>query len=524
MGYDPNDEEDELNAADSLEQPESVDDSVEALPSENEDGEPLSTPEEINDASDEVTSADQMQQAAASPDAPPPTPSAPSEPMPLPGVMPEAHDELNGAPKAPSNPYADMLAQYKALQETRGNNRMISGLLRAGATIGHGLALGGGGSAENDMSGYDYLDKSANLPVTDFENAMKVKGGVTNLRDQDVMRDASSPVSEFYQQMAIKRGFDPEVVKGKSAWDLSQMSKVMGKAAGPAKSRTVLMNNSKTGEKMQGIYHPDTHTFTTISGKPLDDDWQQAFKDQTFVDPKTHERVDFNTSLGRNMGPVTGPGVNAPIIETPGQQPGQPTLINRSMLNAQQAKQVDQARTAFTTEVKDDRKSLAASQRIIDVLKAGKKFGDIPTELQDQLSRGFGQTGHITDAQMGKTLGKADWRSKAANAVSLWSEGKLTDENRDFLLDVAGLIKNENEKFINDKSDIYAQNLHKDFSTSPNLQKYKFGPAEMKSLLSVEAASHPNAQTEGEVKRIDPASGRTAIFDAKTKKFLRWDK
>src|ERR1019366_9279375 len=162
------------------------------------------------------------------------------------------------------------------------------------------------------------------------------------------------------------------------------------------------------------------------NGKPLDsNDWVRDYRAQSFIDPKTQERLSFNAGTGKVAGALTGPGVNAPIIGAP--QGNEQIQLNRSFLNGQQAKQVDHTRDKFIQEVKDDRNNLNSTDRVIAALQTGKELGDLTREEQDQLNRAFGQKGHISDQQIGVTLGRPDWKNRFTNAISIGTTGKFTD-------------------------------------------------------------------------------------------------
>lgn len=416
---------------------------------------------------------------------------------PVPKELAEFANRAIAARQSHANPmldkYQQFMDQYKALQGQREKGNLFADLAQAGGQVGQAMAGKYSGNFKPDESGIAAIRAGAGRPVNDFENAQVVQSRGINLEDEKQARDPSSKMSETYRTYARDR-LKMDVADDVSAHDLILLLKSVGKPA-QTKFQQLPMVNQKTGEKIMGTFNPSSNTFQDSQGNLLDTrEWIRDYRAQSFIDPKTQERLGFSAGTGKVTGALTGAGVNAPIVpEKPGDlQSEQPIQINRSFLNAQQAKQVDHAREKFIQEVRDDRNSLNANDRVLDVLEAGRGMGDLPREIQDQLNRAFGQKGHISDAQLGGLLGKADWKNRVTNYISLGATGKLTDENRQFLIDVAKLIRDQNQKYINRKSQIYTTNLHNDLKSAPNLKKYNFTPDSIKGMLGVESAVNPD--------------------------------
>lgn len=388
--------------------------------------------------------------------------------------------------------YQDFMDEYKRLQQHRRNTDLVSGLMTAGGQIGQSMAGKFSGNFTPDLSGAKAVQEIGNRPVTDFEQGQVVGSRQIQLGAEKDAHDPASPQSIMVRDYLNKR-LGLNLADDVSAADAQMLLKTVGRP-GQTKYQKINVVNQKTGEKGIASFNPSTQELEMNGNKLNPSEWVQDYRSSNFVDPKTGERVGFSAGTGKTTGALTGPGVNAPVMGATPSTPGGQVDLNRSFLNAQQAKQVDHAREKFIQEVKDDRNSLNANDRVIQVLQAGGELGDLPREIQDQLNRAFGQKGHISDAQLGGLLGKPDWKNRVENAVSLGTTGKLTDENRQFLLDVANLIKEQNQSYIDKKSDIYTQNLYGDLKNSPNLSKYKFGPDSVKGLLGVESAVRPGMQ------------------------------
>lgn len=491
----------------------------EVLPSEGEE-QPLTSPDSTIDNQeflDETDDSDDMGREEA--EARTPDESIKDASNDLLASVPDA-DKVDEGPApqsssmSPLERYKSYMEQYKKLQDQQRKGDLVNGLIAAGGKIGQSAAGRYSGNFNPDQAGNQMLAKMNDRPVQQFEQGQIVQNRGLELQANVNSHDPASPQSRLVREY-VKTKLGLNLADDVSAADAQMLLKTVGKP-GATHYQQMPMVNQQTGEKIMGSFNPTTNTFQDTAGNILDSrTWVRDYRAQSFIDPKTGERLGFGAGTGKVTGPLTGPGVNAPIVP---QKPGdlssnKPIEINRSFLTAQQAKQVDHAREKYIQEVRDDRNSLNANDRVISVLQAGGELGDLPREIQDQLNRAFGQKGHISDAQLGGLLGKADWKNRVENAVSLGMNGHLTDENRQFLLEVASLIKDQNESYIDKKSKIYADNLYNDLKSSPNLQKYKFGPESMRNLLGVESAVHPaGAPDSNMVQVVSTKSGKSFML------------
>lgn len=390
--------------------------------------------------------------------------------------------------KAPSpvDKYKKYLEDYKKLQDSRRSDLRMNGILQGINQMAQGYAARKVPGYKVDNSAIARIgEQSANRPVEDFEQGQIVQGRQLGLQSDMAAHDPTSPQSTMVRNyLGQKLGMKlPDDV---SAADAMMLMKTMGKPQ-QTKFAQLPVTNQQTGEKTMAVFNPTTGTFASVDGKPMGPEWVRDYRAQSFVDPRTGERSGFSGGTGKVTGPLTGPGVSTPMAPAP--EAGQSAELNRTMLTAQQSKQLDHNRDKFVAEVKNDRAAVNSADRVMQVLQNGGDLGDLPAEEQDQMSRAFGQTGHITDSQMGRVLGRSDWRSRMENALSLGFQGKLTDENRQFLMDVMKTIKEQNQNFITNKAKVYSANMANDFKSAPNLKQYNVTPESINKLLSVEQAA-----------------------------------
>lgn len=406
--------------------------------------------------------------------------------------------DLTGKNKPPSklDQYHNFIQQYQQLQNQRRNMDLVAGLAAAGGKIGQSIAGRYSGQFNPDMTGYNVLQQMANRPVTDFEQGQVVQSRQMQLQQELAANDPASPQSKLIRDYLNNKILKPAgmqpVGDDVSAADAASILKTVGKPQTTHLSQLPMVNQ-QTGAKTMAIFNPTLGTFTDASGQPLGAGWVRDYRAQSFVDPATQERMSFSGGTGKVAGALTGPGVNRPGVpeETP---EGKPIELTRTMLTAQQQKQLDHTRDKFVGEVKDDRNAINSADRVINVLDKGDELnGDILGELRDQMSRAFGQKGHITDAQMGRILGREDWKSKFNNAISVATTGKLDDENRQFLRQVMQAIRDQNQLFVTNKAKVYSANLSSDFGSAPNLTKAHVTPDAINKLLNVQAAAASSA-------------------------------
>ena len=417
------------------------------------------------------------------------------------------------APKSKLDQYQHFMNEYRRLQEQRQKSNLIAGLMAAGGQIGQSMAGKYSGNFKPDLTGVELMKQQAAQPISDLETQQAVSSrglqlqGLQNSYDPNSAQ--SKAVRQYLNQSVFKNNPLPDTV---SAADAASLMKMVGKPSSTHLSQLPMVNQ-ETGAKTMAIFNPSTGGFTDINGQPLGAGWVRDYRAQSVLDIATGERYGFSGGTGKLTAPLTGPGVNRPGAPTAG--PGEQTMeLSRPMLTAQQGKQLDTARHQFINEIKDDRNNLNATDRTIAALEAGSELGDLPREEQDQLNRAFGQKGHLSDQQVGVALGRPDWMNRFQNAISIGMNGKLTDENRQFLLDTLKVIRDQNQKYIDSKSQVYSNNLYNDFKSAPNLQKAKISPQAISKLLGVEAAQASAGQVKQDPKIAKFASEHQMDYPA----------
>ncbi len=402
-------------------------------------------------------------------------------------------------PISNSDPYATMLQEYKRLQEQKNSNQRLVGLLRAGAGIGQAIAGGVSGNFNTDLSGFDYLNKMTEAPVQDFENQVKMQPQITGIRDQDQMRDPSSAVSEFYRQMALKRGFDPQMVEGKSAWDLSEMSKVLGRPQQAGKSfQQVRIRNPQTGVIETRLVNMQTGEVGNSVG-------EAGFAQQVRVNPRSGETIVVNPASGQQVGALSGP---AP--QTPEAAQAKVPEVNRENLTVSQQKRLDDARKELLDDTKDTRGQLEAAKNINGMINTGGSIDiDFVRAIQNQLARASGERGAMTEGDVAGFGGSPAIMDSLKRWVSLKSFGKLPEDDKKRLTGLAKLMQARAEAYMKQRTAYFTNNMYQDLKAAPNFQGAQIAPQSVEKLIGSDVYTNPNF---GKVPVVEIATGKRGFI------------
>jgi len=167
---------------------------------------------------------------------------------------------------------------------------------------------------------------------------------------------------------------------------------------------------------------------------------------------------------------------------------------------------------------------LASAEAAQFVLKMGNPIGD--EAVKTFLARASGEVGTLTDTDAARFGGSKSIVSRIGAITQQYIDGKLTDENRKYLMELTDAYKKSADDTINKRADFIARQQSQVVKIDKNVLKNAMLGYDVTS-----AEDQPNNETnaqsaspvsEGEVERMDPKTKKIAIFDAKTKQFLRY--
>ena len=370
--------------------------------------------------------------------------------------------------------YRDYLDQYRDLQRKRSNMDLVSGLAAAGAQIGQAMAGKHSGEFKPDMSGVQVLQQLANRPVSDFEQRQVVQNRGLQLQQSINSADPDSAQSKLIRDYLNQRIPGINLGDDVSANDAMILIKAIGRPSQQKAGQVVRTFNPQTGQVELKVFDP-----TSMSLKPLGE--TAGFALQPRQDPRTGETIVVNPATGQKQSNITSP--------TPLEPDG--IDLNRENLTTNQQKHLDDYRNKFLDDTKDDRSAINTAQGIKMTIQSGAEIGgDILRELQNQLARGSGEKGAMTDRDVAPFGGRQDLISRIKRASSMAATGQLPDEDREFLTQVANVMEKRAQQYVNNKADFFIDNFQQDLQSAPNFKGKKINKQSVKKLIGTQSSVH----------------------------------
>jgi len=145
--------------------------------------------------------------------------------------------------------------------------------------------------------------------------------------------------------------------------------------------------------------------------------------------------------------------------------------------------------------------------------------------VQVQMGRSSGLKGAQSDKDLEKFAGTGGVAAALKRVMSNKVFGELTSEDQKFFKLFSEKMAKAGLQDLNNRSKIYKDRVKSEISIPERGLKLNDNDADRLlltgSVLPMEGILNNNSNSE--VKRLDPKTGKTAIFDSNTKKFLRWD-
>lgn len=329
----------------------------------------------------------------------------------------------------------------------------------------------------------------------------KLKSGRTSLFDADELRNVDSEISGFYRSMAMKRGFTPEDVEGKSAYDIANMGKILGHpTSGTRNFQTKQITDPATGQIK-------TVVFDTSTGQMVNEMGTAGFAQRAVENKRTGEMENYNPAIGRTTAPLSGPSQQTPVdaqAPTP--------KITREQLSVNKQKQLDDYRKMFLEDTKEDRTALQASKGIQNILASGKALdGDILRLVQNKFARASGERGAMTEQDVAPYGGRQAVVDRINRQMKMWTSGKINDDDRKFLSGLATMMQKQTESDLGQRTKFFSNNLYQDLKSDPQLQNAEFNPASVESLLGSDVYTDPG---RGKVKVRSKKTGKEFMLDS----------
>jgi len=341
-----------------------------------------------------------------------------------------------------------LLNRLSDAQKQVREGQLTDTLYRAGVGIGSSIAR-----AKPDYSLADSLEKQTMRPVEEVEEQLKARQtgvGITgkelDLTLQEQMMDPKSGISEAARAFA-KKALNIEVPPDMSAAQLEKLGfKGLGASLGGSGAWQFLREEQPDGRVVNIRVNKLTGEKEVIG--------TTGYAQQFRKDPRTGELIPLSPATGAAMGRGSL------------QQPQQPVVSGGEgfdlfqKLNPIQRELVQKQSKDLLNDTKKLRDSVTAADMVDTILQTGGELGaDVVRAIQNQLARGSGEVGAMTERDVSGFGGKSDWISRIQRIASIGLVGKLPETDRTFLRAFARGMKEANQRGIQQQSQVYGQNI-----------------------------------------------------------------
>lgn len=430
--------------------------------------------------------------------------------------------EAISEPAAPQEQAANpTLSRYQELLNAYNDKNRNLGYLQAGNQIAQAIAMGSGAKIGDGSEAVNALRAQNQDPLKQLQS-----------QDSAEMVDPRSDVSKMYREQAyaVLRKLNPEkkydgTLENMSA---SQLLKL------PGLKNALGGSNGRTNNRYVTIQEPDG----TVRSKLVNMETGDIVKDLGMAgyaygfqkDPLTGKPIALNKS-DPTAAPVNPGGAVDLTKKLTDESTGEAKNISFGEFTREApelAKVIRAQRDDLIKDMKDSREVATSVTNLSSKLKPGPN-GEIDSGLlggiQTQAAKMAGQKGVLTDQDLVKFAGAGGVKAKLNRIVDGSIFGEMTDEDIKFFKRFAQLMGKSLAQDVENRSQVFISNVKQDAEakvpgiTDENIRQWlsvdKMAPA-------VQGDEKITSNSKGEVRR-KTADGQIAIFDAKTKKFLRYE-
>lgn len=316
------------------------------------------------------------------------------------------------------------------------------------------------------------------------QGQQKLQLGAIDLSDADRLRNAKDPTASVAQAFAIKAGLSPEVVKGKSRWELEGLLKLYKETQGASET---FLPQSET-DPLTG--QTTISAFSNRTGKLTPTGSIKGFAPKLDLNTRTGEKETFIPGLAKSIGSTYAGATE--------QSPEQADLlipeVTMQQLPKNKQDQVLAVRDKFLADTKDERASLQASKSIQDLLAAGKAIdGDIMRAVQNKFSIATGNKGATSENDVTPFGGRQAILDRIQRQLGFWVKGEFTDDDRKFLSDLANVMKKSSENELQRSTEFFSNNLYKDLKADPNVKAKAMTQGSAEQLIGADVYTKPDS-------------------------------
>lgn len=444
--------------------------------------------------------------------------------------------DLSGKPDAPKGPsyYEDILNSYRSLpgaqkdyQDRIGNLDMLAGANK----IAQAFAMGSGGKIDDGSELVSGLKKSAGIPVDQIKQKLDMAGESMKMGSMAEMVDPKSDVSKYTREQAyaLLKKLNPDVDYSGKLDNMSaeQLQKLPGMknlgSSRPTQNRYVTVQDpdGKVRSKLINMDTGDTIKELGLAGYALGSQ----------IDPVTNMPYQISKSdptmqimsrrtpgMGATSKSQEGSSSDVGMKESPAEK--------KQTYGSYRASGVISPRevTDFVNKDKEGFEQQNAPKMTImsglDSVKAlaneAIKNPNAAASLGGIIGSLF-EPGKLTDEDAKRYVARLGLANKASDWMNEAAKGTIKPERAKQIVQTAKAYRDELDKIVRKNAAAYATR------TKSGLIRGEEVDPEILADFYYTSKYQGATDATGEVKR-KTADGKVAIFDAKTKKFLRYEK
>lgn len=306
---------------------------------------------------------------------------------------------------------------------------------------------------------------------------------------ENEVNDPNSDISKVARERLKKAMPELKDQPGYDQLTAAQLEKLFGKPS-QSKGMQQVKYQDESGNIRIGKWDPVAGLVKSA------DDAMAGFAQDLRIDPYTGEVIkNSKASGGVNQQKITPSPKLSPSLTSSGGKPGevsteekeaQEAFQLRNKLNPHQRKSIDENNSAMLKDTQKNRDAITAAQSVRNLLNApkeGKLDQDILRAIQNQLSRGTGEVGAMTENDVAPFGGRATLLGKLDRWSKMNTTGQLPPEDRKILMQLSKVMEGSAQKGMQQQSRVYQQNITRDTGLPLN---------QSSKLLGVNAAAMVN--------------------------------
>jgi hypothetical protein len=431
----------------------------------------------------------------------------------------DAEDLLGKLPKtdvqeeAPTklDRYQNFINEYRKLQDQRQKSDLATGLAAAGAKIGQSMAGKFSGQFNPDLTGIKLAQEQASRPVSDLEQQQVVQGRGMQVQSEQNANDPNSPQSKLTRNyLKTRLGLDlPDDV---SAADAQALLKTVGR---PVQTKYQKVNGTYTDEKGQqhrvsANYDPTTHSYVDVNGNKLPDNFvAEGLNPYQFTrDPITGNLLQVNKSRGGTPTQVQGAALNAAALaQNPNQLYAAMNPNDRKELN-------DKILPAFNKETEKTQQRLNHVPVILQRLQEAQTNPAALPQLKAELARFDVGDQRLAVQELNMFAVRQGYKG-FSDFLNAHTTGTISP---DFANQMGQAITHVSDNLKEQMSQAAEKHAMTMINRLPEGQKVN--QQAMAGL--VYGGYKPTKKESSDEEMRLTQDGRMAVFNPKTKQFIRW--